>query len=137
MKTFSLPYGKEFLTCEIPESRFRGELVSNMHHYKPARSQEDLVADALDNPEGSVPLRLMAEGKKKIVLIASDHTRPVPSKIIVPLMLAEIRRGSPNADITILVATGCHRSTTMDELVNKFGPDIVNNEKIVIHDCDT
>jgi nickel-dependent lactate racemase len=52
-------------------------------------------------------------------------------------MLAEIRRGSPNADITILVATGNHRETTKEELEEKFGSDILKWEKIVIHDCDS
>ena len=51
-------------------------------------------------------------------------------------MLAEVRRGNPAADITILIATGCHRETTRDELVAKFGEDIVQNEKIYVHDCD-
>jgi nickel-dependent lactate racemase len=51
-------------------------------------------------------------------------------------MLAAIREGSPYADITILIATGCHRGTTKDELVAKFGEEIVKNEKIHIHDCD-
>ncbi|HHY52675.1 MAG TPA: nickel-dependent lactate racemase, partial [Clostridiales bacterium] len=47
------------------------------------------------------------------------------------------RKGNPNADITILIATGCHRDTSEDELINKFGPEIVKNEKIVVHNCDT
>lgn len=51
-------------------------------------------------------------------------------------MLEEIRKGNPEADITILIATGCHRETTKNELVQKFGEEIVNNEKIYIHDCD-
>jgi nickel-dependent lactate racemase len=137
MKTVSFPYGKEVLTYDIPDSRFRGELVSQMHHYKVAGSQEDLVREALANPIGTPPLRVMAEGKKKVVLIASDHTRPVPSKIIVPQMLAEIRRGNPKADITILIATGCHRDTTREELEAKFGPEITGQEKIVVHNCDS
>ena len=107
-----------------------------MHHYKPAASQEDLVREAFEHPVAVPPLRELAKGKKKAVIIASDHTRPVPSKIIIPQMLEEIRRGSPDADITILVATGCHRSSTRDELENKFGHDIVSREKILIHDCD-
>lgn len=53
-----------------------------------------------------------------------------------PLMLEEIRKGNPDADITILIATGCHRGTTKEELISKFGEDIVNNENIYIHDCD-
>ena len=136
MKTLSLPYGKDFLSYDVSDSRFKGELVSQMHHYKAAKSQEELVRDALENPIGTPTLRMMAEGKKKIVLIASDHTRPVPSKVIVPQMLAEIRKGSPDADITILIATGCHRLTTQAELESKFGPEIMNREKIIIHDCD-
>jgi nickel-dependent lactate racemase len=137
MKTISFPYGKENLTYDIPCSRFKGELVSQMHHYKASGSQEDLVREALENPAGTPPLRVMAEGKKKVVLIASDHTRPVPSKIIVPRMLEEIRRGNPQADISVLVATGCHRDTTREELEAKFGPGIMGQEKIVIHNCDS
>jgi nickel-dependent lactate racemase len=137
MKAVLFPYGKEVLSYDIPDSRFKGELVSQMHHYKASSSQENLVREALDNPAGTPPLRVMAEGKKKVVLIASDHTRPVPSKIIVPQMLAEIRRGNPRADITVLVATGCHRDTTREELEAKFGPDIMGREKIVVHNCDS
>jgi nickel-dependent lactate racemase len=51
-------------------------------------------------------------------------------------MLAEIRAGNPNAKIIILISTGCHRETTYEELEYKFGPEIMRNEKIVIHDCD-
>ena len=137
VRTFFLPYGKETLNCSIPENRLRGVLVSQMHHYKPAKSQEDLVREALKNPAGCPPLHVLAAGKKRVVLIASDHTRPVPSKIIVPQMLDEIRRGSPDAEITILVATGCHRSSTKEELISKFGRGIVSREKILIHDCDS
>ena len=53
-----------------------------------------------------------------------------------PAMLEEIRKGNRDAKITILIATGCHRGTTKEELIAKFGEEIVNNEKIYIHDCD-
>jgi nickel-dependent lactate racemase len=137
MPTVSFPYGREFLTYAIPESRFKGELVSQMHHFHAGRGEEALVDDSLANPVGTPRLSVMAEGKKKVVLIASDHTRPVPSKIIVPRMLAEIRRGNPAAEITILVATGCHRETNREELEDKFGSAVFNSEHIVVHDCDS
>jgi len=132
----SFPYGKEYLSLDIPESRLQGVLVSNLHHYTPKASPIELVEEALKNPIGSEPLCELAKGKKNIVLIASDHTRPVPSKVIVPPMLREIRKGNPDADITILISTGCHRETTREELLNKFGEEIMANEKIVVHDCD-
>lgn len=137
MPVVKFPYGKEIIEYDFPKERFLGELVSHMHHYKPEASQEELVRQALEHPVGTPKLSVMAEGKNKVVIIASDHTRPVPSKIIMPQLLAEIRKGNPNADITILIATGCHRDTSEDELINKFGPEIVKNEKIVVHNCDT
>lgn len=132
----SFPYGKTFLETNIPESRLQGVLLSSLHSYHAPKDQFGLVADALENPIGSPKLHELAVGKDKVVLIASDHTRPVPSKAIVPQMLAEIRRGNPQADITILIATGCHRGTSRDELVSKFGEEIVEKERIIVHDCD-
>lgn len=136
MPNVKLPYGKEYLDVEIPEERINAILVSDLHHYKPELGQVELVQKAIENPIGTPRLKEMAKGKNKIVIIASDHTRPVPSKVIMPLMLAEIRKGNPNADITILISTGCHRETTKDELEAKFGSEIITNEKIYVHDCD-
>lgn len=135
MAIINFPYGKDKLTAEISDNRLNAILVSELHKYKAEKSPEELVEDALAEPIASAPLSELAKGKKNIVIIASDHTRPVPSKVIIPPMLREIRKGNPDADITFLIATGCHRETTKNELVDKFGVDIVNNEKIVIHDC--
>ncbi|MDR2501601.1 MAG: nickel-dependent lactate racemase, partial [Treponema sp.] len=136
MPVVQFPYGKETLACAIPDDRFKGALVSRMHHYKAAASQEELVKQALENPIGSPKLSVMAEGRKKVLIIASDHTRPVPSRYIIPPMLAEIRKGSPQADITILIATGFHRATAQEELESKFGADITRKEKIIVHDSE-
>lgn len=136
MPVIKFAYGDGYVEKDIDANRHKAELVSQMHHYVPEYSQEDLVRHALDNPINSPRLGVLAKGKKNIVLIDSDHTRPVPSKIIVPPMLAEIREVNPDAKITILISTGTHRATTHEELVNKFGEDIVNNETIVVHDSD-
>ena len=127
------PYGKTYLTYDFENVNV---LTSSIEDYDPGKTPEALVASAMATPEGGVTLQKLAKGKEKIVLIASDHTRPVPSKIIVPPMLREIREGNPDADITILISTGCHRQTTKEELISKFGEEIVAKEKIIIHDCD-
>ena len=136
MANIEFPYGKDMLHIEIEEDRLQAVLMSQLHGYVPHLSEEQLVAEAIAHPVGTPRLCEMVKGKQKIVLIASDHTRPVPSKVIIPQMLSEIRSGNPDADITILIATGCHRETTKDELIAKFGADIVAREKIVVHDCD-
>lgn len=119
-REFTLPYGKEYLKTNIEEEHLAGVLVSELHSYKPTKSGAELVQEALEHPIGSPRLSDMAEGKKNIVVISSDHTRPVPSHIIMPLLLAEIRKGNPDADITILISTGLHRLTTVEELRECF-----------------
>lgn len=129
-----IPYGKEKQQLDIAEACLNGVLLSQIEDYHPEQTESELVAAAIANPEGSDKLCQLAVGKQKIVIIASDHTRPVPSKIIMPQMLKEIRRGNPDAEITILIATGFHRLTTREELVAKFGETIVDQERIVVHD---
>lgn len=135
MVKISFPYGKEKIQHSFNEEELLAVLDSSINEYDPKCSEIDLVKNAMASPEGKT-LYELAVGKKNVVIIASDHTRPVPSKIIMPLMLKEIREASPDAKITILIATGCHRGTTKEELVSKFGSEIVENESIYIHDCD-
>lgn len=131
-----LPYGKTFQETEIDDSRIQGILTSHLEEYQPEEDQLTIVKNAMAYPIESKKLKELAVGKDKVVILISDHTRPVPSKYILPLMLAEIREGNPDADITLLVATGCHRNSKKEELIFKLGEEIYNNEKIYIHDCD-
>ncbi|MEG0753137.1 MAG: lactate racemase domain-containing protein, partial [Angelakisella sp.] len=91
-----------------------------MHEYHSGKSEIELIHDALEHPIGSPRLRELSKGAKKVVLVTSDHTRAVPSKLTLPILLAEIRAGSPDADITILIATGLHRATTEEEQRRMF-----------------
>ena len=125
MEKILLPYGKETVALEIEDGHLAGVLRSGIHGYKAPKSAAELVRESIENPVGSPRLRELAAGKRKVVVIASDHTRPVPSRFIMPPLLEEIRAGNPEAEKTILVATGLHRSTTRDELAAKFGAEIV------------
>ena len=129
----AFPYGKTHLTYDFDEVKV---LTSSIEEYDPGKSESQLVAEAMADPVGGIKLQELVKDKQNIVIIASDHTRPVPSKVIMPPMLAAIREGNPDADITILISTGCHRETTKEELIAKFGEEIVEKEKIVIHNCD-
>ena len=131
-----LPYGKGLAGLEVDDAYLAGVLRSGLAEYRPAADPVTLVREAIEHPIGSPRLCELARGKRKVVVIASDHTRPVPSRVIMPPMLEEIRRGNPDAEITILVATGLHRTTKPEELAAKFGDEIVRREKIVVHDCD-
>lgn len=130
-----IPYGKTFQTLNIDESF---ELLeSKIQKLEAGTDGGAIVRAAMESPIGTLRLRELAVGKKNAVLIISDHTRPVPSKQIVPYMLEELRAGSPDIEITLLVATGCHRGTAPKELADKLGEEIVSRERIIVHDCDT
>jgi len=48
-------------------------------------------------------------------------------------LLRRIRSSQPDANIKILVATGFHRPSTREELIDKYGQEIVDREQIVMH----
>jgi len=123
------------MEIEIDDKNLAGILESKAEEYKSGGTQEELVEMALDNPIGSESLEELVKGKKDMVIITSDHTRPVPSKVTMPIMLRRIREANPDIQITILIATGFHRPTTHEELVNKMGEEIVRNENIIVHDA--
>ena len=134
MSKISIPYADKHLDASISEGCFRGVFSPGHLKRDAGVSQRVLVESAMTNPIASPPLHELTADKSSMVIITSDHTRPVPSKVIMPVILEEARRGNPDIDITILVATGFHRATTQEELIAKLGEDIVENEKIVIHD---
>ena len=128
----TIPYGKTHIQCSVP---YHGLLTSRVDQLKSEKSGLELVQEAVNNPIGSPKLSELAVGKKTCTIIISDHTRPVPSRDILPPMLAELRKGNPDIQVTLLVATGFHRLTTKDELVAKLGEEIAAKEKIVVHDA--
>lgn len=123
------------MDLHIEEENLKAVIEAGAHGGKAWQSEEELVQEALAHPIGSKKLSELAVGKKKVVIVTSDHTRAVPSKITLPLELREIRRGNPDAEITILIATGLHRATTQEEQRRMFGDAIVDHERIVVNDA--
>ena len=127
-----IPYGKTFIEFEEGDSAV---LTSSIGELKAEGSGRDIVRRALENPIDSPKLSELAAGKKTCTIIISDHTRPVPSRDILPEMLAQLRAGSPDIKVTLLVATGFHRGTTPEELRAKLGDELMAGCDIVVHDC--
>lgn len=135
MKSFHIPFGTSYLELELEEQCINDVLTSKAEEYKVDSTQEELVRGALADAIYSEQLCDLAANARKILLITSDHTRPVPSRITLPIILDEIRRKNPSISVKILIATGCHRPTTYEEMLNKFGKDLVEKEEIINHDC--
>jgi nickel-dependent lactate racemase len=134
MRRISMPYGRGTIEFEVDESRLAGVLEPG--HASADEPEREIMLRALENPIGSARLRELAVGKRRVLVLTSDHTRPLPSERTLPFLLDEIRAGAPDAEITILVATGVHRPTTDAELREKFGDEIIARERIVVHRSD-
>ncbi|OUO45232.1 hypothetical protein B5F79_10235 [Olsenella sp. An285] len=132
-RTIGIPYGHGSLELALREGDrvIEGEISA----VAPSAPAEELVRRALESPLGTPRLSELARDAHSVVIVTSDHTRAMPSAITLPLLLEEVRRGNPDAEITILVATGLHRATTPDEQRAMFGSKIVENERIVVHDA--
>lgn len=131
-----LPYGKQHIAVEILQEELSAVIKTGLSSCVPEKPQDEIVKSALRHPYDSPGLETLARGADTVVIITSDHTRPMPSRITMPLLLKTVRRGNPGARITILIAIGCHRATTYEEMAERFGPEIVDREKIAVHDCD-
>ena len=130
-----LPYSTTGMMLHLEDDLDVEVLASSIESMpKSDKTEDEIVLEAMENPIGSPKLSELSRGKEKVVIICSDHTRPVPSRHIIPFMLKEIREGNPDAKITLLIATGFHRATTREELIGKFGEEIVDREHIVVHD---
>ncbi|MBQ6550001.1 MAG: nickel-dependent lactate racemase [Lachnospiraceae bacterium] len=129
-----LPYGKGSLFLD-EEKEHAAVLASGIGQLKNAEDGRVLVRAAMASPYGGVRLSALARKASACVIVISDHTRPVPSKDILPEMLRELREGNPRIDVTLLVATGCHRLSQAAELREKLGDEIFEREKICVHDA--
>ena len=86
MTSIQLPYGRGHLCFNLPEERLAGIIESRLDTYVPQGTPEELVARSMEEPIGTPRLEELAKGKENVVLLCSDHTRPVPSCAIVPQM---------------------------------------------------
>jgi len=133
-----IPYGRGHMAATIDDACVKAVLEPGisaaMLPAEKTLSEADHVLQALARPIGSAPLCELARAARRVLIITSDHTRPVPSAITLPLLLAEIRRYNPDTAVRILVGTGFHRLTTAAELLDKFGPELIRNEQFIVHD---
>lgn len=62
-------------------------ITAKTEDYVPEKSPKELIEDALEHPIGTPKLSELAKGKNKVVLVTSDHTRAVPSRLTLPILL--------------------------------------------------
>ena len=110
-------------TVELPDETVLDVLYPNGIE-APADSAAE-VARALLSPIGTPPLAELAKGKQKVAIVTSDITRPMPSAVVLPLVLDELyRAGVCPESVTVVFALGSHRRQTEEEKLHLAGEEV-------------
>ena len=127
----NLAYGRTGLPVEFPDDR---TTVIEPTWLDGLPDQAGAVRRALDHPLGSAPLRERVRRDQTVAISVCDVTRPMPSATVLPVVLEALSH-VPADRIAIMIASGTHRATTRGELVEMLGADIVDHNRIVVHDA--
>jgi nickel-dependent lactate racemase len=102
-------------------------------HDTPGISDEK-IREALANPYSTPPIREMAKGKERVVILFDDLQRPTPVYRMVPFVLDELHAaGIQDAQIRFVSAIGTHGLMTRADFVKKLGEDIVERYSVYNH----
>ena len=128
----NLEYGRDGLSVDLPADRVVRTLA-----YKDAEPLDDparALLATLQHPISSPSLETLAQERQDACIVICDITRPVPNRLILTELLATLHRsGIPAERVLILVATGLHRPSTTDEIVEMVGPEIARQYRIEDH----
>lgn len=128
----TLPYGHTIAELHVDQ-----DSVMGVYSPKDIEAVADVKAEirrALSAPIGSAPLRELAKGKKSVVLVADDNTRLTPTDSIIPMLLNELNdAGVPDSAITVVIALGTHRFMSDEEILVKFGQEVVRRVAVKNH----
>ncbi len=128
----NLDYGRTGLPVDLPADRVVGPLA--IRDVPPLADPEGAVEEMLRDPIGTPALGVLARGRRDACILVCDITRPVPNATILrPTLRVLLEAGLAREDILILVATGLHRPSTVEERLEMLGEEIVRDYRVEDH----
>lgn len=126
----TLGFGDKEQEVRIPDKNIQEVLAPNQIVH--GLSGDSEVQRALINPIGSQRLKEIVKPGEKIAIVTSDITRPMPTNIVMPLLLEELKQaGVDENDVTLVFALGSHRKHTVEEKKKLAGIDIYTRIRCV------
>ena len=120
------------MAIEVPDANLLGVVEERLP--EPSADTAALVREAFNRPAGSAPLAELAREAHTACVVIPDVTRPVPLRLVLPELLAELEAGGlERGHILLLIATGLHRSNEGAELNEMLGAQLVNACRIGNH----
>jgi nickel-dependent lactate racemase len=110
--------------------------VVHMRGYgAPVLTQEQL-AEQMNKPIGTLPLREIAAGKKTVAIVHGEMSRPTPTYEMVPWVLDELKAaGIQDENILFIAGIANHRPMTQTEVAAKLGMNVIRKHAWVNHSC--
>jgi len=141
-KPIKVDFGEGFLDIKVPG----GCDILTMPSMPRLVDSAASITQALNQPIGSPTIAEIIGAKDKAVddlsvcITVSDITRPAPYKgengLLLPLLRLIEAAGVKRDQIVFVIGNGMHRPSTRAERLQMYGPEVVDNYRIVDHDCE-
>jgi lactate racemase len=130
--TYELPFGRGSLPVSLDRS---ADLIE--HRGSAAVDDEPAaIAEALENPIGTKPLREIVSPGEKVAIVVNDITRLTRTDLFLPAIVRTLNAvGVPDADMFIVFALGIHRPQTEAERIEIIGEELHHRIRNFDHDC--
>ncbi len=128
-----LPYGKTKLSIDLPAG-WNPEIL-RPNPAVPVSDPAQEVRESLEAPLGEKKIEAF-RGVQSVAIAISDETRPVPNRLILPILLDRLHQmGIPSSAITLLIASGLHEPLPPSRFSNLLAPDMIGKYRVLAHDA--
>lgn len=128
-------FGNGVQTAIIPDENILQVLQPNKVEHE--TDVDKILRTAMEQPEGTERLAEMDMRGKKIAIISSDITRPMPTYKVMPMLLDELyEAGAEPENITLVFGLGSHRKHSEEEKKKLAGERAYKEISCVDSDAD-
>lgn len=141
-KKVSVEFGRNAIDVMVPPNSVELTMKDVPILSDPQKAIEEAFLNPINSPTLEEIIRQKGKLPKEmsVAVTVSDITRPVPyrgeSGILSPLLRRLESTGIKKENVKIIVGTGMHRASTDEEKVEMYGQEVVDQYKILDHDCE-
>lgn len=96
--------------------------VTTLWPATPPPLSDEQIAASLEHPVGQAPIRDLARGVTRPLIIVDDLTRPTPANRVMPFLLQQFAdAGILPQDVTVVMGSGTHGPVSPDAIAKKVG----------------
>jgi nickel-dependent lactate racemase len=124
-------YGDQPFELSFPETW----TVTTLRPSTPPPLSDRELAQAFEHPVGQAPIRELAAGKRRPLIIVDDLTRPTPAERVLPHILRQLgQAGVPASDVRVVIGSGTHAPPSPTSAAKKVGSEAAAACQILAHD---